>query len=119
MTDEQTNDDDEEKGKQEEQGQGRSKAIYASNDRTRVEALGRRKYTIHNGRVVTPETIKQLKNHAIVHIVDRFPGGGKKGQKKQNKDETSSSESDALQDMFIELIQKDSGQGNNFFQTLM
>ena len=78
------------------------------------------KYTVHNGRIVTPGTIKQLKNHAIVHIVDRLPGGGKKkGQKKQNKDETRSSESDALQDMFIEMIQKDNGQGNNFFRTLM
>ena len=69
---------------------------------------------------MTPETSKHLKNHATVHIVDRLPGGGKKkGQKKQNKGETSSSESDALQDMFIELIQKDNGQGKNFLQTLM
>ena len=63
---------------------------------------------------------KNSKNHAIVHIVDRLPGGGKKkGQKKQNKDETSSSESDAFADMFLELIQKDNRQGNNFLQALM
>ena len=78
------------------------------------------RYTIHNGRIVTPETIKHLRNHAIVHIVDRLQGGGKKeGQKKQDKGETSSSESDAFADMFLELIQKDNRQGNNFFQTLM
>ena len=78
------------------------------------------KYTVYNGRIVTPETIKQLKNHAVVHVVDRLQGGGKKkGQKKQDKGETSSSESDAFADMFLELIRKDSRQGNSFFQTLM
>ena len=78
------------------------------------------KYTVYNGRIVTPETIKQLKNHAIVHVVDRLLGGGKKkGQKKQDKGETSPSESDAFADMFLELIWKDSRQGNSFFQTLM
>ena len=48
------------------------------------------KYTIYYGRVMTSEAIKHLKNHAIVHIVDKLPGGGKKkGQKEQDKGETS------------------------------
>ena len=51
--------------------------------------------------------------------MDRLQGGGKKGQKKQDTGETSSSESDAFADMFLALIQKDSRQGNSFFQTLM
>ena len=60
------------------------------------------RYTISNGRVMTSEAIKHLKNHAIVHIVDKLPGGGKKkGQKKQDKGETSSSESDAFRFRFV------------------
>ena len=122
MTDEQPNDDDGEKGRQEEQGQGGSKAIYARYG-NRMQAMteqGSEKYTVHNGRIMTSETIKHLKNHAIVHIVDTLPGGGKKkGQKKQNKGETSSSESDTLADMLFELIQKGNHQDNNLFQILM
>ena len=39
-------------------------------------------------------------------------GGRKKGEKKQNKEETaSSSESDALQDMFISLMKQDDEEG--------
>ena len=34
------------------------------------------KYTVYIGRIVTPETIKHLKNHATVHVVDRLQGGG-------------------------------------------
>ena len=72
------------------------------------------------GRSWTPGTIKQLKNHTIVRIVDKMMGGGKKkGQKKQNNEETtSSSESDALQDMFMDLM-KDDDKGNTMFRTLM
>ena len=80
-----------------------------------VEKLSRS----HNCRLfVTPETIMQLKNHAVVHVVDRLQGGGRKGQKKRDKGETSSSESDAFADMFLELLRKDSRQGNSFFQSL-
>ena len=116
MTDEQSSDDDEEKVRQEEQGG--SKAIYARYG-YRMQAMTEQglrrlveesteKYTVHKGRIVTPETFKHLKNHAIVHIVDRIPGEGKKKeQKQQNNGETSSSESDTLADMFFELIQKD------------
>ena len=57
------------------------------------------KYVVYDGKIITSGSIKQLKNHTIVRIVDKMMGGGrKKGQKKQNKEETaSSSESDALQ----------------------
>ena len=75
---------------------------------------------VHDWKIMTPGTIKQLKNHTIVRIVDKVMGGGKKGQKKQNKEETtSSSESDALQDMFMDLMKKDDDKGNNMFRTLM
>ena len=131
MTDERSNDDNDEEREQEEQRQGGTKAIY-TRYRNRMQATTEQelrclmeesieKYTIYNGRIVTPETIKHLKNHAFVHVVDRLQGGGKKkGLKEQDKVETSSSESDAFADMFIELIPKgkDSQQGNSFFQTL-
>ena len=44
-------------------------------------------------------------NHTIVRIIDKIVGvGKKKGQKKQNKEETtSSSESDACKTMFMSL----------------
>ena len=76
---------------------------------------------VHDGKIMTPGTIKQLKNHTIVRIVDKMMGGGKKtGQKKQNKEETtSSSESDALRDMFMDLMKEDEDKGNNVFRTLM
>ena len=74
---------------------------------------------VHDGKIMTQGTIKQLKNHTIVRIVDKMMGGGKKkGQKKQNKEEiTSSSESDALQDMFMDLMKEDDDKGNNMFRT--
>ena len=47
-------------------------------------------------------------------------GGKKKGQKKQAKEETmSSSESDALQDMFMSLMKQDDDKGNSMFRTMM
>ena len=121
MTDEQLINDDEEKmGKGQ---QGGNKAIHARYG-NRMQAITEQelrqlieessgKYVVHVGKIMTPGTIKQLKNHAIVRIVDKMMGGGKKkGQKKQNKEETtSSSESDALQDMFMDLMKEDDGRG--------
>ena len=97
-TDARSNDDNDEEREQGEQGQGGTKAIY-TRYRNRMQATTEQelrrlmeesteKYTVYKGRIVSPETIKHLKNHAIVHIVDRFQGGGKKGQKKQDKVET-------------------------------
>ena len=49
------------------------------------------KYVVYGGKIMTPGSIKQLKNHTIVRIIDTMMGGGKKkGQKKQNKEETTS-----------------------------
>ena len=70
---------------------------------------------------MTPRSIKQLKNHTIVRIVDRMMGGGKKkGQKRQDKKETTSfSESDALQDTFLNFMKEDDDKGNSVFRTMM
>ena len=78
------------------------------------------KYVVYGGKTITPGSIKQLKNHTIVRIVDKMMGGGtKKGQKKHDKEETaSSSESDALQDMFMNLLKQDYDEGNSTFQTM-
>ena len=129
MTDEQwINDDEEKMGKGK---QGGNKAIHARYG-NRMQAITERnlrqlmeensgKYVVYDGKIMTPGTIKQLKNHTIVRIVDKMMGGAKKkSRKKQNKEETtSSSESDALQDMFMELMKEDDDKGNNMFRTLM
>ena len=91
--------------------QGGGKAIHARYG-NRIQAMTEKelrrlmeensgKYVVYDGKIMTPGSIKQLKNHTIVRILDRMMGGGKKKvQKKQDKEETSSSsESDALQDM--------------------
>ena len=96
MTDEElTNDEDK---------MGRESKAAAKPSMKDMEPDG--KYVVCDGKMMTPRSIKQLKNHTIVRIVDRMMGGGKKkGQKKQDKEETtSSSESDALQDTFMNFL---------------
>ena len=105
MTEEELTDDDENKMGKGEQGGG--KAIHArygnriqamtENELRRLMKENSGKYVVYDGKIMTPRSIKQLKNHTIVRIVDRMMGGGKKkSQKKQDKEETtSSSESDA------------------------
>ena len=129
MTDEElTNDDENKMGKGE---QGGNKAIHARYG-NRIQAMTEKelrrlmeensgKYVVYDGKIMTPRSIKQLKNHTFVRIVNRMMGGGKKkGQKKQNKEETtSSSESDALQDMFMNLMKEDDDKGNSMFRTMM
>ena len=129
MTDEElTNDDEDTMGKGE---QGGGKAIHARYG-NRIQAMTEKelrrlmeensgKYVVYDGEIMKPKSIKQLKNHTIVRIVDRMMGGGKKkGQKKQDKEETtSSSESDALQDMFMNLMKQDDDKGNSVFRTMM
>ena len=62
------------------------------------------KYVVYDGKIMTPRSVKQLKNR----------------QKMQYKEETtSSSESDALQDMFMSLMKQDDDKGNSVFRTLM
>ena len=47
-------------------------------------------------------------------------GGKKKGQKRQDKKETTSfSESDALQDTFLNFMKEDDDKGNSVFRTMM
>ena len=90
MTDEQLINDDEEKmgkGKQ-----GGSKAIHARYG-NKIQAMTEKelrrlleensgKYVVYDGKIMTPRSIKQLKNHTIVRIIDKMMGGGKKkGQK--------------------------------------
>ena len=33
---------------------------------------------VHDGKIVSPRAIRSLKNHAIVHVIDKLTGGGKK-----------------------------------------
>ena len=84
-------------GKMEEGEQGGDRAIHARYG-NRVQAITEEelrrlmeensgKYVVYDGKIMTPGSIKQLKNHTIVRIVDKMMGGGrKKGQKKQNKE---------------------------------
>ena len=122
-----TNDDEDKMGKGE---QGGGKAIHArcgniiqamtEKELRRLMEENSGKYEVYDGKIMTPRSIKRLKNHTIVRIVDRMMGGGKKkGQKNQDKEETtSSSESDALQDMFMSLVKQHDDEGNSIFQTM-
>ena len=128
ITDDELINDDE--GKMEEGEQGGDRAIHARYG-NRMQAMTEKelrrlmeensgKYVVYDGKIITPGSIKQLKDHTIVRIVDKMMGGRrKKGQKKQSKEETtSSSESDALQDMFMNLVKQDDDEGNSIFQTM-
>ena len=127
ITDDELINDDE--GKMEEVEQGGDKAIHARYG-NRMQAMTEKelrrlmeensgKYVVYDGKIITPGSIKQLKNHNIVRIVDIMMGGGRKKQKKQNKEgPTSSSESDALQDMFITLMKQDDEEGNSIFKAM-
>ena len=129
MNDEGLTNDDEDK--MEKWAQGGNKAIHARYG-NRIQAMTEKelrrlveensgKYVVYDRKIMTPRSIKQLKNHTIVRIVDKMMGGGKKkGQKKQDKEETtSSSESDVLQDMFMNLVKEDDDKGNSMFRTMM
>ena len=128
ITDDELINDDGGKMEKGEQGGGRAiHARYGNRMQAMTEKELRRlmeensgKYVVYDGKIMTPGSIKQLKNHTIVRIIDKMMGGGKKkGQKKQNKEETtSSSESDALQDMFMSLMKQDDDEGNSIFRTM-
>ena len=52
-------------------------------------------YVVYGGRVMTPETINRLKDDAIVRVVDRMMGGGrKKKAAPRNKGESNMSATD-------------------------
>ena len=94
ITDDELINDDE--GKMEEGEQGGDRAIHARYG-NRMQAITEKelrrlmeetsgKYVVYDGKIITPESIKQLKNHTIVRIVDEMMGGGrKKGQKNKTK----------------------------------
>ena len=42
---------------------------------------------VYDGKIMTPRSIKQLKNHTIVRIVDRMIGGGKKKARQRGNNE--------------------------------
>ena len=129
VTDDELINDDGGKMEKGEQGGGKEiHARYGNRMQAMTEEELRRlmeensgKYVVYDGRIMTPGSIKQLKNHTTVRIIDRMMGGGRKTrQKKQNKEETtSSSESDALQDMFMNLVKQDDNEGNRVFRTMM
>ena len=74
-------------------------------------------YAFYDGKIVSPRAIGHLRNHAIVHVVDKLTGGGKKkNQRKANQtqsDQSGSSSSEA--DMFCALMEKScrTGEGWN------
>ena len=83
-------------GEMEKREQGGGRAIHAR-DGNRMQAMTEKelrrlmeensgKYVVYDGKIITPGSIKQLKNHTSVRIVDKMMGGGrKKGQKKQKQ----------------------------------
>ena len=80
-------------GKMEKEEQGGDRAIHARYG-NRMQAMTEKelrqileensgKYAVYDGKIITPGSIKRLKNHTIAHIVDKMMGGGrKKCQKK-------------------------------------
>ena len=66
----------------EEQGGGRAiHARYGNRRQAMTEEELRRpmeeysgKYVVYDGKIMTPGSIKQLKNHTIVRIIDRMMG---------------------------------------------
>ena len=74
---------------------GGSKAIYVKH-RGEVETMTEQElrcltsknnevHVVHDGKIVRPEAIGHLKNHAIFQVVDKLTGGGKKkNQRKSN-----------------------------------
>ena len=70
-------------------------------------------YVVHGGKILNPGAIGHLRNNAIVHVVDKMPGGGKKGS------DRSSTEAD----MFFELMGRscktgEIGWDEDFFQQM-
>ena len=89
ITDDELINDDE--GKMEEGEQGGDKAIHARYG-NRMQAMTEKelrrlmeensgKYVVYDGKIITPGSIKQLKNHNIVRIVDKMMGGGRKKER--------------------------------------
>ena len=73
-------------------------------------------HVVYDGKIVRPEAIGRLKDHAIVQVVDKMTGGGKKkNQRKSNQtqsDQSGSSSSEA--NVFYELMEKNFGTGEGW-----
>ena len=41
-------------------------------------------YTVHGGKIMNPEAVGRLRDNAIVHVVNKMPGEGKKKGKEIN-----------------------------------
>ena len=68
---------------------GRNKTIYVEqgkevrrmSEEEIVEWMvngGENAFVVHDGKVVTIETVSRLKDNAIIRLVNRLPGGGRK-----------------------------------------
>ena len=75
---------------------------------------------VYDGKIVSPRAIRYLKSHAIVHVVDKLTGGGrKKNQRKMDQtqnDQSGSSSSEA--DVFTEVVEK-CGWSNELQQAML
>ena len=81
-------------------------------------------YAVYDGKIVSPAAIGHLRNHAIVHVLDKLTGGGKKkNQWKTNQTQSGQSGSSSEADMFYELMEKScrTGEGwnDNLFQAML
>ena len=127
--------DVDETGRDQGQSKGGNRAVYAIH-RCKVQATTEQElrrltsksnevFVIYDGKIVRPETIKHLKNHAIVHVVDKLSGGGKKkSRRKSNQTHSDQSGSRSSEtDMFFELMQRNCEAGEmwneDLFQTLL
>ena len=68
-----------------------------------------------------PVSIKHLKDHAIVHVVDKLTGGGKKkAQRKSNQTQSDQSGSSLSEtDMLFELVQSNCKMDDEVTQGMM
>ena len=73
-------------------------------------------YVVYDGKIVTPEAIGRRQDHAIVQVVDKLTGGGKKKNQRKSyqtqSDQSGSSSSEA--DVFYELMEKKFGTGEGW-----
>ena len=46
-------------------------------------------YMVHGGKIMSPEVVDRLRDDAIVHVVNKMPGGGNKKSSKENKPDWS------------------------------
>ena len=82
------------------------------NDRRRLEAFDdQEQQRVHSsrGKIVDLEVIGQLRDNAIVHVVKKMPGGGKKKgpRKSSQSDRGAHDKSSSEADVIVGLMEKD------------